>query len=249
MAEHATPGPLALLAAGLLVGGGLALAGWFVGQGFVEARQGDRLVAVKGLAEREVRADTALWPIRFVATGDELAPLRAEIARAETSVRDFLAGHGITEESVQVLALEVNDLRAEPYRSGPIESRFIVAETLMVRSTEVAAVAEAASSLADLLADGVVIASNFGPAGSQPSYLFTGLNDLKPAMIAEATANARAAAQQFADDSDSRLGPIRTASQGVFQILPRDQAAGINPDSQIDKLVRVVSTLNYALED
>jgi hypothetical protein len=78
--------------------------------------------------------------------------------------------------------------------------------------------------------------------------VFTRLNDLKPAMIAEATANARAAAEQFARDSGSAPGDIRQANQGVFVILPRDQAPGINESSQLQKIVRVVSTVQYLLD-
>ena len=67
--------------------------------------------------------------------------------------------------------------------------------------------------------------------------------------IAEATASAREAAKQFAKDSGSDLGRIRTASQGVFQILPRDRAPGVMEESQLNKTVRVVTTVEYALED
>jgi hypothetical protein len=91
--------------------------------------------------------------------------------------------------------------------------------------------------------------SSQGGYGGGPTYLFTKLNDLKPEMIAEATASAREAAEQFAKDSGSDLGPIRTASQGVFQILPRDRAPGVMEESQLDKTVRVVTTVEYALED
>jgi hypothetical protein len=100
-----------------------------------------------------------------------------------------------------------------------------------------------------LVRAGVVLSSGpeYGPAG--PSFLFTKLNDIKPAMIAEATGRAREAAEQFARDAKSRLGGIRRASQGVFVILPRDQAAGISEESQVEKTVRVVTTVDYYLKD
>jgi hypothetical protein len=94
---------------------------------------------------------------------------------------------------------------------------------------------------------GVVLSSGGEYGGGGPTFVFSGLNALKPQMIAEATARAREAAEQFARDSKTGVGPIRQASQGVFEILPRDQAPGISQESQVVKTVRVVSTVEYSL--
>jgi hypothetical protein len=103
--------------------------------------------------------------------------------------------------------------------------------------------------VAELVNSGVVLSSGGEYGGGGPTFVFTGLNKLKPAMIGEATARAREAAEQFARDSKSPLGGIRQASQGVFEILPRDQAQGITQESQVTKTVRVVSTVDYFLKD
>jgi hypothetical protein len=118
----------------------------------------------------------------------------------------------------------------------------------MVRSTAVDTVAEAAQSTGELVDAGVVLDDQSGN-GTGPTYLFDGLNKLKPEMIAEATRNARAAAEQFARDSGSTLGKIRRANQGVFEILARDKAPMLQEERQIDKTVRVVSTVDYSLQD
>lgn len=123
-----------------------------------------------------------------------------------------------------------------------MESRFIVAQTLMVRSREVDRIAEASQRVGDLVARGVVLSAE--GQGPGPAYVFTQLNAIKPDMIAQATRDAR---EQFAADSGSRLGGIRTASQGLFQILPRDAAPGEMESRQINKTVRVVTTIEYAL--
>ncbi|GAA0594446.1 SIMPL domain-containing protein [Caenispirillum bisanense] len=237
-----------LFAAGLLAAG-VAVAGAFVGWGFWQGREAPRVVSVKGLAERPVSADLALWPLRFVATGDSLAEVQAVITADAATVRDFLETNGIGSGEIQVKGLEVIDVLAQPYRSGPVDVRFIVAQTLLVRSTEVQRVFEASQKVGDLVNQGVVISSEDMAGGSAPIFLFTRLNDVKPAMIAEATANARATADQFARDSGSRLGAIQTASQGLFQILPRDPAPGIMEERQIDKTLRVVTTVDYRLTD
>ena len=141
----------------------------------------------------------------------------------------------------------MTDVAAQPYRSGPIDNRFIISQLLMLRSEEVEKVAEAARSASELVEAGVILSSDMGP--SQPIYLFKSLAELKPEMLDEATARAREAAQSFAEDSDSKLGGIKRANQGVFQILARDQAPGISESSQIAKRVRVVSSIDYFLVD
>lgn len=229
---------------------GIALAGWLAGQGLVRARQVDRFVTVRGLAEREVQADLALWPIRVAAAANDVAVAQTTVRRNLQAVRAFLARFGIDSSQTELQELQVTDAYANPYSQAErIANRFVVRQVLMVRTTQLAAVVAASQSTGDLLGAGVVVTSGeeYGPTG--PTYLFTRLNDLKPDMIREATAQARAAAEQFAQDSDSRLGGIRQAQQGVFQILARDQAPGINEANQPAKLVRVVSTVEFYLRD
>ena len=243
----AAGGALRLLGA-LAIALGLAAGGWFVGAGFVESRLGARTVTVKGLAERDVRADLAIWPLRFVATGNDLGAVRDKIVADEAAVRKFVADGALKDATVTVTGFEVTDALAQIYRSGPVESRFVMAETLVVRSSDVDGVATLAQRVGELVSGGVVLSSEGGPAGG-PVYLFTGLNAAKPEMVAEATRNARESAEQFAKDSGSALGGIRSASQGVFQILARDEAPGLMEPNQIAKRLRVVSTVEYFLAD
>ena len=128
-----------------------------------------------------------------------------------------------------------------------VTTRFVFDRTV-VRSTQPERVAAASQRVGELVAAGVVLSSGgeYGPGG--PTYVFTKLNELKPPMIAEATARAREAAEQFARDARSELGGIRRANQGIFEILPRDQAPGIFEGNQILKTVRVVSTIEYVLD-
>ena len=113
---------------------GIALAGWFVGHGFLRGRTASRYVEVKGLAEREVSADLALWPLRFVSTGDDLAVAQAEITRDTREVYSFLSRHGIDSSAVQLLALEVSDADANRFQSERGGTRFVIQQTVMVRS-------------------------------------------------------------------------------------------------------------------
>jgi hypothetical protein len=232
--------------AALIVAVGVAAAGWFVGDGVRSGRPSERFVTVKGVAEREVNADLALWSLRFVATGDDLAAVQAKSRADAQRVTEFLVGAGLPADAVEVQGIEVTDALANPYRSGPVSSRFVVAQTLLLRTTDVDAVARTSQRVGDLVDAGVVLSAE-GRTG--PSYLFTRLNDVKPEMIAEATRRAREGAEQFARDAGSRVGGIRRANQGLFQIQPRDDTPGVREDQQIAKTVRVVSTLDYLLID
>jgi hypothetical protein len=230
-----------------LLAAGVAAAGWFVGNGFVRGRTADRYVSVKGVAQRDVVADIALWPIRFTSSDDALAQAQKKFDDSKKAILAFLAKNGIDASRTELESFEVADAMADRYRSQTPSSRFIVSGTLMVRVDDPKLVQKASQNVGELAESGVVITSG-SQYGGGPTYLYTKLNDSKPEMIAEATASAREAAQQFAKDSGSHLGPIRQASQGVFQILPRDPAPGVAEESQSNKTVRVVTTVEYYLE-
>ena len=235
------------LISAVLVALGLSLGGWFIGEGFARGRASDRFVEVKGLAEREVTADLALWPLRYLSTGNDLTAAQAQITRNTRQVFAFLSRNGIDTTAVQLQALEVSDAFANRFpgeRAGP---RYVIQQTVMVRSGKPDVVLAASQRVSELVGAGVVLSSSgeYGIGG--PTFIFTRLNQLKPSMVKEATANARAAAEQFAADSRSDLGSIRQASQGIFVILPRDQAPGVNEGAQLQKIVRVVSTVQYFL--
>lgn len=228
----------------------LALAGLFVGAGFARGRASDRFVTVKGVAERAVRADLAIWPLHLVAADDDLARAHEKLETAVSHVRTFLAAQGIDTADVALQDFGVTDARANQYAGATRPgSRFVIKQTVVVRSTNPDQVERASQRVGDLVAAGVVLSSGgeYGPGGG-PTFVFTKLNEIKPPMIAEATARAREAATQFAHDSHASIGGIREANQGVFEILARDQAPGITEASQIDKTVRVVSTVEYFLK-
>ena len=237
----------ALLIAGVTVAAAIAYAAVMFSKAFVDARTVDRIVTVKGLAERDVRADLALWPLQYKTTDDDLASALAKIADDEAAVRTFFASGGIGENAISVQAFSVVDQLAQRYRSGPVQSRYIVSQTLLVRTNDVDAVAGLAQQVGALVKAGVILSNDSGQSG--PVYLYTKLNEIKPAMLAEAQASAREGAAKFAEDSGAAVGGIRRANQGVFQILPRDRAPGLYEPGQVNKTVRVVSTVDYALVD
>lgn len=246
MTDHRTE----LVLPAVLLAAGLAAAGWLAGQGFVKARGMDRAVTVKGIAEREAQADIAIWPLRITAASDNLGTAQTQLERSIREINAFLERHGIDPKAAKLQSFSVSDAQTNQYGNGaPAGSRFVINQTLVVRSTEPDKVGAASEKVGELVSAGVVLSSGGEYGSSGPTYVFSGLNKLKPEMIADATARAREAAEQFARDSQSELGGIRRASQGVFEILPRDPAPGMTADSQIGKTVRVVTTVEYSLEN
>lgn len=246
-AVSASP-PRGAVVAALVLALGLLGAGALVGAGIPRLRTADRTVTVKGVAEREARADLAIWPLRIVATDDDLGAANAQLAASARAVRAFLAEQGLSGGATDVAVQDftVTDARSNQGNYSP-GSRYVIRETIVVRSGDVARVQAAAQRVSDLVQAGVVLSSGQEYGGGGPTFLFTRLDALKAPMIAEATAQARRAAEQFARDSRSDLGGIRSATQGYFEILPRDQAPGISQESQVVKTVRVVTTVTYGL--
>ena len=181
----------AVVALGVSIGGGL------VGWGFARGRSADRFVEVKGLAEREVTADLALWPLRFVAAGGDLATAQAQITRSYEQVLAFLKRHGIDESATHLQNLQVSDAATNQYQREGVGPRFVIDQTIIVRMNKPEEVRDASQRVGELIAAAVVLSQGGEFGSSGPTYVFTRLNDLKPPMIAEATANARAAAEQL----------------------------------------------------
>lgn len=223
---------------------GMVASGNLIKDGLIQIRSADRYVAVKGLAEREVKADLAVWPLQFKVADNVLANAQSELDRQGKIIREFLAQYGIEASEISVQQIIVNDAFAQQYNQNNVSARYAIDQTILVRTDKVDAIASAAQNVGDLVAKGVLIGY-----GALPQYNFTKLNDIKPAMIADATQNAREAAQQFAADSGAKVGAIRSATQGYFSILARDDISNVPDSNALHKKIRVVSSVEYYLND
>lgn len=234
------------IVAAIILALGLTVAGFFPGYYFYKSAVGNNSVTVKGLSEMNVRADLAVWKLRFVVTGDDLSKAQQKVSMQSDKIKKFLLNAGFTDAEINADRTETTDLTANQYRSGNVESfRFILNRTITLKSNKVSLVEKTLPQTDNLIADGIIFDSSY----EYPvSYMFTGLNKVKPQMLREATKNAREAAYEFAKSSGSKVGKIRRANQGVFSILPREQAFGNSESQQIEKTVRVVSTIEYWLE-
>jgi hypothetical protein len=225
----------------------LVLAALIGAGGLLQSRRADRYVTVKGVAEREVEADQVVWPMAVSVTANDLGTAQDALAAHLARVRAHLEGFGVASTEVTLQGTQVTDRVADRYsRLEPGQLRYILTTTLSVRSDNLDAVEAAYRDVGTLIGAGVPLAVPGGYGELRPTWVFSGLNAVKPEMIAAATASAREAAERFAEDSGSELGQIRRADQGVFQILSR--TPGTAEAFERYKQVRVVSTVQYFLD-
>ena len=240
---------------GILLALGIIIGGWVLGAQIKATRLSDRYVTVKGLVERKVKSDLAIWPLSYKQAGDDLSLVYAKTEADKKAILQFLDQQGIRSSEIELGVVRVVDTAANEYGGPRAPHRYIVEQQITVRTSRVDQVAAAAQKTVQLVQKGIVLNSN---PGQGLTYKFTALNSIKPDMITEATRNARAAADRFASDSGSNVGSIRQASQGVFSILPADQGAessepgeyagGFNAGSSLLKTVRVVTSVQYYLD-
>lgn len=215
--------------------------GWFVKAGIDNFTNKDRKVSVKGLAEQEVKADKVTWPIVSKETGSDLPELYDRIGDTQTKIKAFLLRSGVKEAELTVNAPQVIDLEAREYNDNRQPNRYIVTSVITVTSNDVDKVRQIISRQGDLLKEGVAIVD--GGYENPVKYEYVSFKEMKPKMMQEAIENAEKTAQQFAENSHSKLNKIVSADQGQFSIDDRDS------NTPYIKKVRVVTTVTYSLKD
>jgi hypothetical protein len=228
----------------LILAIGLFLTGGAIRSGIIKFKEMDRTVTAKGLCEKEVKANKATWPLKFKELGNDPAELYDRIEKNTQTIVAFLKENGLSDEEISLAPPAMVDQQANmSYSNEEVRFRYKANCVVTVVSKNVDLIRKIVSKQAALMRRGITIVSNEYDEGSLVSYEFTGLNEIKPEMIAEATKNARKTAEQFATDSNSELGKIRTADQGQFSIEDRDS------NTPWLKNIRVVTTVVYYLED
>ncbi len=217
---------------------GIMLGGWFAGSGLVRMKEAKRSVTVRGLAERDVRADLATWTLAYSSSAGDLSSAREAVAADTVSIIAYFRRIGFPANALAPAGVSVSS-----YSNNGVLT-FTVSQRMQFRTTDIARAERAVAQQFDLVQRGVGLAE-----GSTMQYSFTGLNAVKPAMVAAATRDARRSAEQFADDSGTGVGRIKSATQGYFEITARD---GVSENYGVtdtpDKRVRVVTTVEFSLE-
>ena len=225
------------LAASAILAIGLIAGGYLLGDGLTRAREADRSVTVRGLAEKDVMADLATWTIAYSASAGDMATAQASVDRDTAAIRAFFKELGFPDDALQPTGVNVSSFTQDGIAT------FTVRQRMTLRSTDIARAQRAVRRQFDLVRRGVLLEE-----GSGMAYSFTRLNDVKPEMVAAATKDARRAAEQFAEDSDTGVGGIKQATQGYFEITGRDgEGGGWGVADTPFKRVRVVTTIDFYL--
>lgn len=238
MSENKTGCNCKRLNSGIFIMTGLILLGLFIGKGLKSIAYQDQYVTVKGLAEREVMANKVVWPLPYKCVNNDMQQLYDEIEKNKEIILSYLKQGGINEDEIIISAPMVTDRLAQSYVPDNIKHRYQAEAVITVTSSQVEKVIGLMNKQIELMKEGVIISDEYN---YQTQFEYTSLNDIKPAMVEEATRNARAVAQKFAEDSDCKLGSIRQATQGQFTISSDETTPQI-------KQIRVVTTVKYALE-
>ena len=226
--------------ASIILAFGVVVAGVMIYLGFCSMADRDRDVQVRGFSERIVEANKATWPITYKAVGDDLPALYNEAAAANIKIKKFLIQAGIPEADLSSTAPSTTDYNTSEYRPENIKNRYMIRQNITIASKKVKLVRQLTYRIPELVRQGISIMTD---DGQTVDYEFTDLDKIKPAMIEASTKNAREAAEKFAKDSGSRLGKIKTASQGLFTIDDRDN------NTPWIKKVRVVTSVSYYLKN
>jgi len=225
---------------GLAIMVGLIFLGAMIPTAVKSYKSFDRTVNVRGLCEKEVPADKVIWPITYKVGGNELGSVLAQTDRINATILSYLKKGGIEDSEISMSVPDISDKTTQEYVDQNRFNRYLVTNVITVSSNKVDKVLALLASQSELVKDGIVFYSSYGVG--TPTFLFEGLNEVKPEMVEEATRNAREVAKKFAEDSGSRLGKIKNASQGVFSIESRDE------NTPEIKKVRVVTNVTYYLK-
>ena len=226
---------------GLFIMVGLVVLGMMFPRAVEKYRSYDRTVNVKGLCEKEVKADKVIWPVVYKVMANDIQSIYDQTDRSNETIVDFLKAGGIDVSEITVSVPQISDKFANEYGNNDRAYRFIATNVITVCTDKVDDVLALMSRQSDLLKKGIVTGGNTWE--NPVEFKYEGLNEIKPAMIEEATMNAREAAEKFAKDSESRLGKIKTANQGTFTIENRDS------NTPYIKKVRVVTSVTYYLKN
>ena len=215
--------------------------GAFLYSAIIGVKDRERFINVRGLAEQEVKADYVIWPIVFKEVGNDLSALYETVQTKTQALEKFLSENGISKDEIGNASPDITDSESELYNNEKRPYRYVATVVVTVASKNVDKIRELMGKQGELLKQGIAFSE--GDYRYRKVYSFNGLNNIKPAMIEEANKNARTAAQKFATDSGSKLGKIKSATQGQFSIEDRDE------NTPFIKKVRVVTNVHYFLED
>lgn len=229
-----------IIGAAVITAVGMIIMGMSIANGIVAFKDRDRTVVVKGLSEREMKADKVTWSLTYKEIGNDPAVMYNLLEQKNAKVVAFLKTAGVSDKEISINPAVISDRQADNYGNEIMNYRYKATSVITVTSNDIDKVRQLMRRQAELMKQGIAIVSD--EYSGNVRYEFTGLNKIKQDMVEEATKNAQATAEQFATDTNSDLGDIRSAQQGQFSIEDRDS------NTPYIKKIRVVNTMTYSLK-
>lgn len=229
---------------GLFVAVGLALGGYFIGQTMYNAKVAINTAEAKGLSERRVLADRANWNIGYTvkgATRSEIPDLYKQAESHQQTILSLLKEKGFDDNEIEIGVLDYKYKEYRDENKKLVDQKHMLIGTISVETQKVELVSKVRTAISKLIAQGINIENK------APTYHFTKLNEIKPDMLREATKNARIAANEFAENAGVKVGGIRNARQGGFNV--RDVGERYEDTKKVEKDVRVVTTITFYLTE
>jgi uncharacterized protein len=220
--------------------------GFLIGQGLQKFNRNERSISVRGLAEKEVRSNVAVWKINYNISADRIENLREQLPVTQKIIQDFLNTHGFQNSEISKSS-NIKDREAVEYGAEK-GKRFVANGTYMVTTSKVDEIQKTQQLVDELVKKGLVLTNE------HIEFYFTDLNQIKPEMLDLATKNAKEAALGFAKSMDVGVGKMKSASQGVFSIenpiggsVDGEYGSGGTASSLIKK-VRVVTQVEFYVD-
>ena len=239
-----------VLAFSILVG--LLLLGFFIFKGLKTFSDKDRVVTVKGLAEMDMTADSATISLRYSFSGDDLQEVIKKTENKKNAIVNYVTSSGFEKKDIKINNIGVNDRQTyyetifQDNKQVQVKvNRYTITQTITIGSKEVKNTEDKSAQI------NLDLVSNDLTCEVSTDYVFPELNSIKPQLIAESTKNARIAGEQFANDSQAKLGKIKTASQGQITIAGKyyyEEEYTEGPKEPFIQKARVVSTIVFFLE-
>ena len=223
----------------LLISLGISFVGSYIGHSIQYFKNFDRYVEVKGLAEKVVMADQASWQISFASSGNDLKTIYSSINQEQQIIKSFLIKEGFTSNIIQNQPISITDNTANAYLNNKAMVHYSATANISITTSDINKITAAVSNTNQLVESGVLLTNNY------VTYSYNELNSVKAEMLNDALGNAKISARQFANQSDSELGKIRNASQGLFTITGLD---GASNENSLKKKIRVVTTVQFFLK-
>ena len=229
----------------------IVLAAWFLGNAYVSRANPDGVISVTGSGSENFTSDLIVWEGQFSRVSPNLEQAYKELNQDKETVRQYLLDKGIKQENIVFNSVQTNEQRENQYQNGnyvgSIFKGYELVQSVKIESNDVELIESVSREITELLNKGVQFNS------TPPRYYYTKIADLKIEMISKATEDARLRAEKIAQNSGGKLGDLKNANMGVFQITGQNSGedyswSGVYNTADKKKTASITMRLDYEID-